>query len=165
MRRTKQALRILFAVYLVFLVWAILFKLSFSLRLLDHRRAFNLIPFYDNGSVDYRFVLREMWDNVLLFLPYGLYLYLLGCRRLGTGLLLFLGTSLCFELLQFAFALGVGDITDLITNTLGGALGWTAARLLVTGTGRERQMTRALTVLAAAATALMAALAAAVQFW
>lgn len=31
--------------------------------------------------------------------------------------------SLCFEILQWIFALGASDITDLITNTVGGALG------------------------------------------
>ena len=122
MRRTKRILITLFVLYLLFLGWAILFKLTLTPQLLDHRRAFNLIPFYDNGSTAYALVLWEMRDNVILFLPYGLYLRLLGWRSLKTALLLFLGTSLCFEVLQFTCALGVGDVTDLITNTLGGAL-------------------------------------------
>ena len=31
--------------------------------------------------------------------------------------------SLCFEVLQWVFAIGSSDITDLITNTAGGVLG------------------------------------------
>ena len=33
------------------------------------------------------------------------------------------GVSLLFELAQFAFGIGGSDITDLISNTLGGAIG------------------------------------------
>ena len=158
MRQTKRILCLLFVVYLLFLAWAILFKLTFAPELLDHRRAFNIIPFYDNGSTVYRFVLREMLDNIILFLPYGLYLYLLGWRGLKTDLLLFLGTSLCLELLQYAFALGVSDVTDLITNTLGGLLGYAIARVLLMGTNREETVTRVLTVMAAIATMLIVTL-------
>ena len=155
MRTNRRILTALFVVYLLFLTWAILFKLTFTPQLLDHRRAFNLIPFYDNGSTAYRLVLEEMRDNVILFLPYGLYLRLLGWRNGKTALLLFLGTSLCFELLQFLFALGVGDVTDLITNTLGGALGYRITCALLRRSDREETVTRILTILAAAATALV----------
>lgn len=159
MRRTKQILITLFVLYLLFLGWAILFKLTLTPQLLDHRRAFNLIPFYDNGSTAYALVLWEMRDNVILFLPYGLYLRLLGWRSLKTALLLFLGTSLCFEVLQFTCALGVGDVTDLITNTLGGALGYGAGTLLLRLPWGEERVTKVLTSLAAAATALALGLA------
>ncbi|MEN2256314.1 VanZ family protein (plasmid) [Paraclostridium benzoelyticum] len=33
------------------------------------------------------------------------------------------GVSLLFEITQFIFGLGASDITDLINNTLGGAIG------------------------------------------
>ena len=34
-----------------------------------------------------------------------------------------LGISLAYEIIQFIFAIGASDITDLISNTLGGIIG------------------------------------------
>ncbi len=33
------------------------------------------------------------------------------------------GTSVAFEVIQYVFGIGRSDITDVITNTLGGAIG------------------------------------------
>ena len=44
-------------------------------------------------------------------------------KKIMSGILLSAVLSLCFEVLQWIFALGASDITDLITNTIGGILG------------------------------------------
>ena len=49
------------------------------------------------------------------------------------------GTSLAFEVLQFVFAAGASDITDLLSNTLGGAIGlglYALVRLLASSDAR-----------------------------
>ena len=68
------------------------------------------------------------------------------------------GVSLAFELLQYAFALGVSDITDLMGNTLGGVIGialYEAVRWL---RKTREKANRTFTVLAAAASACCTAL-------
>lgn len=75
------------------------------------------MPFAGNHS-------REMLDNFLFFLPLGL---LLGInyksitfrRKLAFVFVL----SLVVESLQFVFAIGATDITDVIMNTCGGFIG------------------------------------------
>jgi D-alanyl-D-alanine carboxypeptidase (penicillin-binding protein 5/6) len=75
-----------------------------------------------------------MLDNFLIFIPFGL---LLGVnlkkatfwQKLACVLLF----SVAAEVVQFVFAIGVADITDVIMNTSGGLLG-----LLLYGMSRKR---------------------------
>ena len=63
-------------------------------------------------------------QNLLAFVPYGLLLHVLWEEKpLFQQILPIVCTSLLFELLQFLFAIGGTDITDLITNSCGGCLG------------------------------------------
>lgn len=87
----------------------------------------NLIPFRD---LFYRFgdYERQIFLNILLFAPMGFFISL-RCRKgfLKTVLLCAL-LSLAIELLQPWVTVGrVCDVTDLITNTAGAALGWLVA--------------------------------------
>jgi len=114
----------LLAIYLLALTWVILLKLQFSFETLDHLRNINLIPFGDsaitNGTIDF----SEIIYNTLAFIPFGIFLCVLGQRK---SLLKMVGiiflTSLSYEILQYIFAIGGSDITDLIANTLGGVIG------------------------------------------
>jgi len=67
---------VLFAVYLLALVWLVLFKLQFSIAVMDEGRVVNLIPllgsFDDNGVIRF----SEIRVNILAFHTFGnLYLY------------------------------------------------------------------------------------------
>src|SRR6202035_437797 len=66
----------------------------------------------------------EMADNVLVFIPFGL-LLAINFKRLDLWrkLLVVFVFSLTAEVIQYIFAIGASDITDVITNTLGGLLG------------------------------------------
>lgn len=73
-----------------------------------------------NGKVD----LDEILNNFIVFIPVGLYLGMLmpkssPLRKIAP----IFGLSLLYEVIQFIFAIGASDITDLIMNTLGGAAG------------------------------------------
>ncbi len=114
----------LFLFYLALLVWIILFKLQFSLDGLIGVRAVNLIPFYYEREAGSHFHIREVLDNVLIFVPMGIYLQMLAHEsRFPAKLAVIFGTSLLLEGAQYALAVGRTDITDLITNTTGGLLG------------------------------------------
>lgn len=114
----------LFAVYLAFLAWIVLLKGQFSLEVAGTMRSVNLVPLAGatvvNGAADY----REAVQNLLAFVPFGLYLGMLDGRRpFWQGIAAVAAVSLGFEVLQFAFAMGASDVTDLLANTVGGALG------------------------------------------
>ena len=117
----------LLAVYLFVLAWIILFKMQFSIQDLHHFtnfRELNLIPFAGsvnkNGQID----VGEIFYNVLAFMPFGIYISMLKPSwSFLKKIVQIAGVSLLFEVLQFSFAIGASDITDLIGNTLGGMIG------------------------------------------
>lgn len=115
---------VLFVVYLLFLVWSILFKLGFSLKEIEPIRTYNFIPFHYEDGHNVRFHFSEVIDNVLIFIPVGVYLSLL-FKKIpfwGKAALTF-AASFALECSQYIFAVGSFDITDLITNTVGGLIG------------------------------------------
>jgi glycopeptide antibiotics resistance protein len=118
-------LAVLFAVYLVLLAWIVLWKLEApyvgAAALLP--RPFKLIPFLPSaeagGSAPF-----EVVANVLLFVPFGLYLGLLAPSWRTWKLAgVFAGASLGLEITQHVLSTGSFDITDVIVNTAGGLAG------------------------------------------
>ncbi len=102
----------------------------------------NLIPFLDY-KMGRRYAEQELFCNVLMLIPFGVLLPLVTRRRFfGTVFSSFL-LSLSIELLQPLLhgANRTSDVTDLITNTLGGFLGYLLYLILLPLT---RRLTRAL---------------------
>ena len=123
-RKSCQFMLILFLIYLILLVWIILFKLQFSIHDLDMVRSVNFIPFYYDKEIGTEFHLKEVFENLLIFVPMGIYLQMLLPKgRFHGKLAVIAGTSLLLETAQYALAIGRSDITDLLTNTTGGLLG------------------------------------------
>ncbi|MFX4262501.1 VanZ family protein [Pelotomaculum propionicicum] len=115
---------VLFAIYLLALTWLILFKLQFSIAVMDEGRIINLIPLL--GSFDYNGVIRfsEIRVNILAFIPLGIYICMLKAPwSFVKKILTIVGLTLTFEIIQFIFAIGRADITDVLGNTLGGIIG------------------------------------------
>ena len=111
-------------VYLLGLTWVVVFKTQFSLGTLPEMRSINLIPFAEsvfvNGKIDY----TEVIQNALIFVPYGIFISALMAKRsFAVKILPIILTSLVFETIQFVFAIGASDITDIIANTIGGIIG------------------------------------------
>lgn len=121
--------KIIFTLYLIALTWIFLFKFSISFEAVlaqadSLKRSINLIPFTQTVVINGRMVFREMFFNLFIFVPFG---GLIGVadkrsafKRKAGYIALF---SLGIEALQYIFALGATDITDLIMNTAGGVLG------------------------------------------
>jgi glycopeptide antibiotics resistance protein len=116
----------LLASYILVLIWLVLFKFTFHIsKILHHNhRSLNLVPFgapsMVNGRIDY----MEMVFNCLFFIPFGLLLSV-NFKRAGfvPKLAFIMVFSISAELIQYIFAIGASDITDVITNTAGGFLG------------------------------------------
>ena len=114
--------KILLVAYILTLLWLVLFKFSFDLPgVLDYQqRSLNLVPFVDyfRGNV------RETIDNFVVFVPFGLLLGVtykqISLKRKLASIFVF---SLVVEAAQYALAIGTTDVTDIITNTLGGLFG------------------------------------------
>lgn len=143
----------LFAVYLLALVWLILFKLQFSIAVMDEGRVVNLIPllgsFDDNGVIRF----SEIRVNILAFIPLGIYICMLKSKwSFAKKVLATVVLTLAFEITQFIFAIGRADITDVLSNTLGGIIGIGSYALL--SKVLKGKTNKVLNVLAAVLTAL-----------
>jgi glycopeptide antibiotics resistance protein len=112
--------KFLFTAYLVVLTWLVMFKFHIYRTLFQevHSRSLNLVPFAASSGRG------EIILNVLIFVPFGLLLSMVVKKwSFGKKLLLISLSSLTAETLQYIFGIGASDITDLMTNTTGGALG------------------------------------------
>jgi glycopeptide antibiotics resistance protein len=124
-RDGRVLLAVLFAVYLVLLAWIVLWKLEApyvgAAALLP--RPIKLIPFLPSAEAGGSAPL-EVVANIVLFVPFGLYLGLLAPSwRTWQAAGVFAGASLILEIVQHALSTGSFDITDVIVNTAGGLTG------------------------------------------
>lgn len=122
--RGRQLTVGLFIVYAVFLTWIILFKMCLPGDKLPQLRNLNLIPFAGalivNGKADY----MEVLQNLMAFVPFGIYMGVMKSKApFWKKLLPAVCVSLSYEVLQYAFSLGTTDITDLLSNSAGAAVG------------------------------------------
>ena len=134
--------RTLFAAYLFILLWLVLFKFSYDpVGVLNdfQTRSLNLIPFARTHK-------SEMIANILAFVPFGV---MLGVNFKQVvfrhKLAVILAFSLAVESIQYALAIGVADITDVIMNTLGGFVGL-AIYAIVNKYTNERHLDRSILV-------------------
>ncbi|MBO4415589.1 MAG: VanZ family protein, partial [Lachnospiraceae bacterium] len=138
----------------IYLIWAVLFKFSFSYAEIPSRRqSVNLDPFFMlYGPRISRIFIREKLMNILIFIPFGAYLYLLGSRKFIPSILVMLLTSILFEIIQYVFSLGTCDIADIITNAFGGAAGYLLAKMTFKISGKEERLTVHFAVMSAVIT-------------
>ncbi len=120
--KQKRLSYIIFGVYSILLAWLVLFKFATSLSEVPSIRGINFIPFY-YGQVT-RAHLTEVFFNIIVFIPLGIYVQIFKEDwKIATKCLVCFLTSFLFEAVQFVFAIGASDITDVIGNTLGGIVG------------------------------------------
>lgn len=94
----------------------------------------NLIPFRDWIN-QVGFYQREIIINVLVFIPFGILLGFQKTNKVQNVLVLSLLLSLFIEVMQgimtyVGIFTRISDVTDLITNTIGGVLGYLIYRLV-----------------------------------
>lgn len=148
-----------FICYLLLLI-KILFLSRVSLLELfnSHRtinRSINLIPFYSIRSYIFgsselvkRFAFGNVVGNIVLFIPFGIYLPLFkNDKRMLTNLLFIFIVSLFVEILQGLLAIGASDIDDIILNCLGGGIGILAYKFLLFILQDEKKVRTPITIL------------------
>ncbi|RJQ73758.1 VanZ family protein [Pseudonocardiaceae bacterium YIM PH 21723] len=90
------------------------------------RQALQLVPFQWVADTlrDGEIAFHQMTLNILLFVPLGAMLLFWGRRSFAQAALLGFGISLGIETVQLLWANRIFDVDDLITNTVGTAVGW-----------------------------------------
>ena len=130
--KSKKITLALMLFYLLALIWVIVFKMEFSIKDFPQIRNINLIPFSQPAIVNGKADIGEIFLNVIAFIPYGLFLHtLMDKKSILKKILLIFATSFVFELIQYIFSIGASDITDIISNTLGGIIGLVISILMV----------------------------------
>ncbi|MEG0799543.1 MAG: VanZ family protein [Clostridium sp.] len=126
----KKIINTLFIVglifYILFVLWNILFKYVSPLELFSTNRYFsrtlNLIPFNDILNGYYNKL--DIFGNIILFIPLGIYInIIMKNNKALKNIYIIVVISLLLETIQYIFGIGASDITDIITNTIGGILG------------------------------------------
>ena len=110
--------------YVVMLVWIILFKMDVSVENFGQMRSINLVPFSQSVIVNDKLDVSEIIQNVLAFVPLGILIYTIWQEkswRFKLGVIVV--TSVMLEVLQYILGIGASDITDVISNSLGGIIG------------------------------------------
>ncbi|HEO3244238.1 TPA: VanZ family protein [Streptococcus agalactiae] len=126
--KKKNILKILLFIYLILLSWLVLFKLGFSISDMRRVRDVNFIPFYYDNIIEGDLFWLEPIFNILIFIPFGILLKKISCGiKINQAFLIFLVVSLFFEIMQYIMSIGASDITDVITNVLGGVIGFLVA--------------------------------------
>lgn len=132
MKDTSKITKILFIIYLIALFEIIVFKLEIPFTKMGYLRSINLIPFSEslivNGVIDF----SEIFMNIIIFIPLGIYIEMLFSKwsTIKKISVIFIVTLIC-EISQFIMAIGASDITDIINNTLGGIIGLLIMYILV----------------------------------
>lgn len=132
MKDTSKITKILFIIYLIALFEIIVFKLEIPFTKMGYLRSINLIPFSEslivNGVIDF----SEIFMNMIIFIPLGIYIEMLFSKwsTIKKISVIFIVTLIC-EISQFIMAIGASDITDIINNTLGGIIGLLIMYILV----------------------------------
>ena len=151
-------LKILFLIYLVFLIKCIVFKIPLSEMddiihswrrdvVLEGLSSANFIPFktikmyiqyYDLPGLR---SFANLFGNILAFVPLGMMLPLLFRSSEKPGI--FIGQVLLFvlgiELFQLFSAFGAFDVDDIILNCMGAFTGYVIYQLFFVRTGREEE--------------------------
>ena len=141
---------LLFIIYLIVITWILLFKLGVHFSNMG-KRNLNLIPFND------RFILSSgNISNVVIFIPLGLYVGILFERwSFGKKILFFFLISFIVEALQYILRIGISDVTDIITNTLGGVIGLLLFNVIEKAFNNRIKAQKFINIIAAAGTFLM----------
>jgi glycopeptide antibiotics resistance protein len=147
---TNRLTTVLFIIYLIAVCWILLFKLGVRFSYMG-KRSINLIPFNEPSILT-----SENISNIVIFVPLGIYAGSLFERWIfRKQLLFFFFVSLLVEGLQYVLRIGAFDVTDIMTNTVGGIIGFIMFKGLEKAFKNRVKAQKFVNILAAAGTVLM----------
>ena len=120
---TRTVLLVLFLLYLALVTWVVLWKLEVPSVGEAGRRVVKLVPFASSATAGASDPV-ELAENLLIFVPFGVYLGLLAPSwPWWRHALTLAGASVALEVAQYVLAVGSTDVTDVVVNTAGGLAG------------------------------------------
>lgn len=137
----KTLFNLSFVIYLIPLI-SILFLGTRSLYIGNEvplsiylRFSANFVPFETitiyikaifDGSMNINIPIRNLFGNLLMFLPMGIYLpyYVKRANKRGVFIIAMFGMLLLIEVIQLITRLGIFDVDDLILNMVGALIGY-----------------------------------------
>lgn len=131
--KRKNWQKALFGLYGLVLLWLLFlqrlgggWEVWINWRPLRTIRGFLWVLAHDSDGASRRYAWINLLGNLVLFLPWGLWLPMLRekMRKFGPFLLVTAATVLAVELTQYLTRLGVCDVDDLILNLTGAVAGW-----------------------------------------
>ena len=154
-RRIGSFFEVLFVfsviIYCFLLLRATLFKYISPMELFSEDRFFtksiNWMPF---GGHTYKHkLIKDIIINFLLFAPFGFLLGMKAKEFSKHAFVLFVPfvTSIALEFLQYVWAVGATDITDIISNTIGAIFGYLIYAFLAKILTNHQKLNRICTVL------------------
>jgi glycopeptide antibiotics resistance protein len=146
----NQLTTVLFVVYLIAICWILFLKLGVRFSYMGKRNV-NLIPFNESSILT-----SENISNVVIFIPLGIYTGILFQKWVFGKKLLFLFLfSVIVEALQYILRLGTFDVTDIITNTSGGIIGWIIFKVIDMAFNNRVKAQNFINIIAATGTIIM----------
>lgn len=138
--------KIIFIIYIGLIIWIVMFKcnlidsindaylflkdMSIKERILVFSTPFKNYFMESINSPKYVFTEDDLL-NVIIFIPMGLYLsYFIKNKKFLKALLITFGVSLFFEVFQLFTVIGSFTIHDLMTNVIGGIIGYLVYKLI-----------------------------------
>ncbi len=134
---SKLYLGVTFTLFILILLWIVVFKANIPITpvRIAITKAMTIPERFELGNYPFKnlfvdaeghFVsrLREHFLNILVFLPFGFLLpFFIKKRKALITSIVFIVFTIGFEMFQLLTGLGGFDVTDLMTNTLGGFFG------------------------------------------
>lgn len=144
----KKALRFLFCLYLLLLIYLLFFSEAWGRSLWGDTYQYNLVPFREiRRYIEYAHQIGELravvnlMGNVVGFIPFGFCFPALWERHKSfwkTALVSF-ELSLVIEVSQLILRAGSCDVDDVILNTLGGCIGYGIYRAVARRKNAEKE--------------------------
>ncbi len=137
-----------FLIYFVILI-AVLFRSSRETRMIKLVPFSTIRTFLSKDRIFHIFTITNVLGNIILFMPMGMYFMVFAQdKKSNKNVLWICLMSTGVELFQYAFKLGVGDIDDVILNTLGGYLGILMYRIILSKLKEEQKVKELITNIA-----------------
>lgn len=137
--KNKKLIKILFSIYILFLILFVVLKFDGSFERIislhnsiienekDGLRNINLIPFTTMSpylkNITEPYAFKNIIANILVFIPLGFFISNKNPKNVFKALIICLRVILSIELIQLFFKIGFFDVDDIILNFIGSLLG------------------------------------------
>lgn len=137
--KNKKLIKILFYIYIAFLILFVVLKFDGSFERIislhnsiienekDGIRNINLIPFRSISpylrDITEPYAFKNIAANIVAFIPLGFFISNKNPKNVFKALIICLGVILSIELIQLFFKIGFFDVDDIILNFIGSLLG------------------------------------------